>query len=67
MILGIFMVLSGLGLSVLGLDQADKRDGALGTIISLLAPIGVALAVTGALIIFVPTFFDPVPNGAVMP
>lgn len=52
------MVLAGLALATAGLPAAS-REGAAALFRSLLAPVGVALAVTGALLLAVPDFLVP--------
>ena len=67
MILGIALVLVGIALAAYGLHASDEREGALSLALSLLTPLGIALAMVGAIITFVPTFFDPIPHTVVMP
>lgn len=66
MILGFALVIIGIGLTALGIDQSDRRQGLAAVLISLLTPLGIGLALVGALLIFVPDFFEsPLPNTVV--
>lgn len=52
------VVLAGLALAAVGLPAAS-REGAGALLRSLLAPVGIALAVAGALLLAVPDFLVP--------